>query len=398
MLRYIRSSCLHTQTGDRARCSQSTRFLHHHPLGTHRQSLLSTPMTTSPFTPAPPALYTFKLLRAASFKLDGGSMFGLIPRVVWSKTVPTDDKGRITVQHNCLLLDRVTPSSETPEISPRRVLIEVGSGDKLDPKMQEVFALERAPGTTRPRTIIDALAEVGATPESIDAVVVSHLHFDHAGALTRLPRSGERPTWAAPPNSDGGGGSSQAGGCCVTFPNASIHVQAREWHDAIANRSVMTKTYFPDHLHPIADRLKLVDSPRPFPFGFTPNRDDLPSTPIELRETELWPGGGLSVFLVPGHTWGQQAIKFTEPGPDLGGKGRTIVFTPDVMPTVNHSGAAYSLSYDVEPYTSMVTRRWFLAEAARSDWVLCLDHEPGHPLVRVKDNGNGWFTLVHEPE
>jgi hypothetical protein len=68
------------------------------------------------------------------------------------------------------------------------------------------------------------------------------------------------------------------------------------------------------------------------------------------------------------------------------------------MPTLAHCGAAYSLAYDVEPYTSMVSRRWFLAEAAARGWVLCLDHEPGHPLVRVRDNGKGWFDLTPEPE
>lgn len=347
------------------------------------------PMSTSPVSPA---TYSVKLLRAGQFKLDGGSMFGLIPRVVWSKSVPSDEKGRIAVQHNCLLLERSTRAADG---SPNRVLIEVGSGDKLDPKLQEIFALERRPGSDQPRSILDALAEVGTPPESIDAVVVSHLHFDHAGGLTRLARPGENPMWPCPPNDDGGGGSARTGGCIPTFPNARIYSQRREWTDAIANRSVMTKTYYPDHLLPIEGQLRLVDSPRPFVTGYTPGRDELPPTPLELRETELWPGGGISVFLVPGHTWGQQAIKFCEASSGQG-RGRTIVFTPDVMPTMNHLGASYSLGYDVEPYTSMISRRWFLSEAAARDWVLCLDHEPGHPLVRVRTTAKGWFELTPE--
>jgi glyoxylase-like metal-dependent hydrolase (beta-lactamase superfamily II) len=377
--------------------------------------------------PSPLPRYTFTLLRAGSFKLDAGSMFGLIPRSVWSRNVPTDDKSRITVAHNCLLLQRHPPN--TPGMSralpanpadasmPSRILIEVGTGNKLDPKMQAIFDLELNPvgsghpNAGKPRTIVDALAEHNVTPESIDAVIVSHLHFDHAGALTRLPHPGEKPTWPSPPNDDGGGGSSQAGGCCLTFPNARIHVQQREWDDALHNRSVMTKTYYPDHLLPIADRLTLTDSPRPFPTGSTPDRDELPRTTIEQRESDPFasllplptahcplPTSGLSVFLTPGHTWGQQAIKFQEPDPPHG-KGRTIVFTPDVMPTIAHGvgGAAYSLSYDVEPYTSMISRRWFLTEAAARDWVLHLDHEPGHPLVRVRANSKGWFDLIPEP-
>ncbi len=355
--------------------------------------------------------YSFTLLRAGTFKLDGGSMFGLIPRSVWSRSVSTDDKNRITVAHNCLLLKRHAAAPSDVSL-PRTILIESGTGDKLDPKMQDVFELEKNPAghknAGKPRTIVDALAEHNVTPDQIEAVIVSHLHFDHAGGLTRLARPGEAPTWPVPPNDDGGGGSHQTGGCVLTFPNATIHVQQREWDDAIANRSVMTKTYYPDHLGPIADRVRLVDSPRPYITGLTPDRDELPRTPIELRESDPFqlptahsplPPSGISVFLTPGHTWGQQAIKFREPDAPhgKGGGGRTIVFTPDVMPTAAHLGAAYSLSYDVEPYTSMLSRRWLLTEAAKHDWVLHLDHEPGHPLFRVRANAKGWFDLIAEP-
>lgn len=319
--------------------------------------------------------WTFKHLRAGTFKLDGGSMFGLIPRVVWSKTVPADEKGRITVQHNCLLLE---PAPGSTAAGPRRVLIEVGSGNKLDDKMREIFALEN-------RWVGDALSEAGVACESIDAVVVTHLHFDHAGALTRLPRAGEAPEWTG---DDGGGGSSRAGGCCRSFPNARVHAQDREWRDAIANRSVMTRTYYPDHLWPVQSQLVLHRSSPPFAPGLIPDRDEMPRSSVDLRMTELWKDAGIFVFNVPGHTWGQQAVLFTDE------QGRTIVFTPDVMPTVHHLGPAYSLSYDVEPYTSMVSRRWFLTEACERGWILCLDHEPGNPFVRVHRAKKGdWFDL-----
>jgi hypothetical protein len=79
-------------------------------------------------------------------------------------------------------------------------------------------------------------------------------------------------------------------------------------------------------------------------------------------------------------------------------KGRTVVFVPDVMPTVHHAGAAYSLAYDVEPYTTMVTKRWLLSEAADRNWLLVLDHEPGAPTVRVRRNDRGWFDLSVDAE
>ncbi len=316
--------------------------------------------------------YRWTLLRAGRLLLDGGGMFGLIPRVVWSKTVPTDDKGRIELTHNCLLLE------STDRNKPRKVIIEAGTGDKLDPKMASVFGLDGV-------TMESALIEAGHDPASIDAAIVSHLHFDHAGGLTRRVRAGETPDAVVPPELRSG----DAEAVKLTLPRAEIIVQRQEWHDAIANNSVMTKTYYRDHLEPLTlpladgrQRLRLVDSPRPFPAGSHPDREAAPIGSVETRRTEVLPG--IFVFLVPGHTWGQQAMMFTDD------QNRTVVFTPDVMPTTWHSGAAYSLAYDVEPYTSMLTKRWLLEEAAANDWLLCLDHEPKTPLVRVRETGKGW--------
>jgi glyoxylase-like metal-dependent hydrolase (beta-lactamase superfamily II) len=318
--------------------------------------------------------YSWQLLRAGAFKLDGGAMFGLIPRAVWSRQVETDDRGRITVQHNCLLLER---SGEGD--GPRLVMIEVGTGEKMDARSRDIFALED-------RWLINALEEVDCPARDIGAVIVSHLHFDHAGGLTRLCRRGEKCDWEPEP---GLAPLETSDPVKLTFPNAEVFTQRREWDDALANRSVMTRTYFRDHLDPLGDRIRLVDSPPPFLPGVVPERDQGPATPLAERETEILPG--IFVFQVPGHTWGQQAVRFTDT------QGRTVVFTPDVMPTAAHNGAAYNLAYDVEPYTSMITRRWFLAEAAANDWLLVLDHEPGpYPCRRVRADEKGWFQLVPE--
>lgn len=310
----------------------------------------------------PDTTYTWTLLRAGRFKLDGGGMFGVIPRVVWSRSIPPDDRNRIEVQHNCLLLRRAGDPKAAP------ILLEVGTGNKLDAKMRDIFALED-------RWVGDALRESGVSCDAIRHIVVSHLHFDHAGALTRLLRPGEAPNHPAH-------------SVALSFPNAEVIVQRREWQDAIANNSVMTRTYYPDHLEPIEPQLRLIDTTPPYAEGRAPGREQDPALPLEDRMTQVLPG--ISVFRVPGHTWGQQATLFKDD------KGRTVVFTPDVMPTAAHVGQTYSLSYDVEPYVSMVCRRWFLQEACRRDWLLALDHEPGNPLLRVRDNGKGWYTLVPE--
>lgn len=316
------------------------------------------------------ARYRIQLLRAGRLALDAGSMFGLVPRVVWEKTVAVDAKHRVELTHNCLYAESV----DGPER--RKILIETGTGNKLDAKMASVFNLEN-------RWVADALAEIGVECGQITDVLVTHLHFDHAGGLTRRCEPGETPDWTVP-GSDGTPGAVKR-----TFPGARVHVQRREWLDALANRSVMTKTYYRDHIVPIESQLLLHDSHRPFATGSIPDRDAVPVLPTDVRCTQVLPG--VRVLLVPGHTWGQQAVLIDD------AQGRTLVFTPDVLPTRWHLGAAYSLAYDVEPYTSMLSKRWFLASAADLGWHLLLDHEPGHACVRCEHDGKGWFTLHDAP-
>jgi glyoxylase-like metal-dependent hydrolase (beta-lactamase superfamily II) len=375
--------------------------------------------------------YRWRLLRAGPLRLDGGSMFGVVPRVLWSKLTPPDDEGRIGLAHNCLLLEpaqggeALPPSPGTPgeasgiggcpragggegdfdhqvlatpahhvrkgtltltlsrstgrgdqinTLTDERVLIETGSGDKFDAKMRRIFGLSDY-------SITDALHDAGCRPEDLRHVIVSHLHFDHAGGLTRRAREGETPDWRSP-------GNPTASAVKRTFPSAEVIVQRREWEDAIANNAVMTRTYLRENLEPIREHLRLTDSPPPFPAGSWPGKDERPSQPLDARATPVLPG--IDVFLIPGHTRGQQAIRFTDD------RGRTVVFTADILPTVHHLGAAYNMAYDVEPYLSTVNRRWLLEEAVKGGWLLVLDHEPDTPCVRVREDGKGWFELLPE--
>ena len=281
--------------------------------------------------------WNWKLLRCAEFWLDAGAMFGIIPRPVWMKWFPAgiiDDAHRMPLQTNSLLL----------ESGGKLVVIEVGIGDKFGPK-------ERAIYRQQDRAVHDALHEAGARCEDVSHVVVTHLHFDHAGGLTRRGSGDSSGGEAAP---------------VLTFPNALIHAQKREWDDAIANRSTMHKTYLKNHLTPaVRERMSLADGAQ-----------------------EIYPGAGIWVWPVPGHTWGQQAVRFNDP------QGRTVVFVPDVMPTALHARPTTNLAYDVEAYTSMQERIAFLERARREKWTLVLDHEHGHAVYTVEADGEGGNKLV----
>jgi glyoxylase-like metal-dependent hydrolase (beta-lactamase superfamily II) len=258
--------------------------------------------------------WNWKLLRAGGFMLDGGAMFGIVPKPLWTRLVTPDEKNRIPMQTNCLLLTG----------GGRRVLIETGIGDKFDAKKRSIYAMEE-------RCILDALREEGVEPGDITDVVVSHLHFDHAGGLTRL---------------DG------AGDAVSTFTNAVIHTQKTEWEDALANKSTMHSTYLRDHLDPVREQVRVFEGAgEPLP--------------------------GIRVEPMPGHTWGQQVVFFE------GESGGTVVFPADLIPTVHHASLTHGMAYDVLPYESMVQKGRFLARAAAGGWTLVLDHEAGDPVVRV---------------
>ncbi|MGH7132576.1 MAG: hypothetical protein ACREJO_11580, partial [Phycisphaerales bacterium] len=124
-------------------------------------------MTTGQAASANAIRYRWTLLRAGEFRLDAGTMFGVIPRVVWSRTCSPDDRNRLPVNHNCLLLERIGDAPANAKLpSPKLILIEAGTGDKLDAKSRDLFALQD-------RTILNALHEVNCDPKDIGAAVIT---------------------------------------------------------------------------------------------------------------------------------------------------------------------------------------------------------------------------------
>jgi len=297
-----------------------------------------------------PPIYSWQLLRAGRLRLDGGSMFGVVPKPMWAKLAPPDEQNRIGLQTNCLLLEGSgnrgqrsevkgqksayeTTSSELSTQNPELILIETGFGDKWSDKERGFYDLEH-------RTVVDALREVGVEPAQIAHVIVTHLHFDHAAGLTRIDEKGR---------------------IVPTFPNAEVIVQKEEWIDALENKSTMNRTYLRTHLDPIKDRVRLTEG----------DREVLP---------------GITVWPMVGHTWGMQAVRFED-------RVGTVVFAGDILPTVNHVGLPFSLAYDMLPYHNMLSKMRLYQNAIAGDWRLVLDHEPGHAVYRVKKDGDK-YALV----
>ncbi len=268
------------------------------------------------------------LLSGGALKLDGGAMFGIIPKALWARCAPADDQNRIQLACNCLLVEWSGPAA-------RRSIVETGHGDKYADKERAIYAIDTA------HWLLPSLRDCGVEPESIDDVLVTHLHFDHAGGLTHAPEGAPRPT----------------------FPRARVHVQRREFDDARANFGVMTQTYREENFAPLDATGAWV-----------------------LHDGEARPLPGVRLIPSPGHTRGHQSVL-------IEGRERALLFGGDVMPTRNHLGRAYNMAYDVLPLDNVETKRRLLTQAAQREWLWAIDHEPTAPLAEVRANGEA-FALV----
>ena len=271
---------------------------------------------------------TVTLISGGRLRLDGGAMFGIIPKALWLRSTPADEQNRIELACNCLLV-------EWQRETARRVIIETGHGPKFGAKQQKIYALD-------PQAwLLPSLQALNVDPASITDVVLSHLHFDHAGGLTC-----ERDGRLVP-----------------SFPNARVHVQRQEYEDARANFGLSEGTYPPENLNPIDE-----------------------AGAWNLLEGEVEIVDSVSAILAPGHTRGHQAVL-------VSGRDRSLVFGGDTLPTVGHLGAAYNMSYDLFPLENRASKYKLLHTLAQHRSLLLIDHEPRTPAVTVRTSGD-WFELA----
>ncbi len=244
-----------------------------------------------------------------------------MPRVLWERTCPPDEKNRIELALNCLLI----------RDGRRTVLVETGMGEQVSPRDREIYAFrEEGAG------LVGELEKRGVRPEAVDTVILTHLHFDHAGGATIRGEGGAR---------------------VPSFPGAAYVVQRTEWEFAERPNERTRESYRKEDYEPIlrAGQLTLVDG-----------------------EAEIVPG--VKVVPLPGHTPGLQGVL-------LRGGGRTLFFPSDLLPTAAHAPYPCIMAYDLFPLTTLETRRRVFPQAAGEGWTLILVHEPRTPVGVLREEG-----------
>lgn len=267
--------------------------------------------------------FRLHIIRECHFKLDGGAMFGVVPKPLWNKVSPADEFNRIPLACNLLLIE--TPSA--------RVLVETGMGPRWSEKERERYEV---------KTLIDhehALSELGLTNNDVDAVIISHMHFDHMGGAV-IERNGQ---------------------LVPTFPRARYYVQKGEYELAHKANARARASYRADDFKPLEEHgvLEIVDGDR-----------------------EIVPG--VWVRVTGGHTSHHQVITWES-------EGHKGVFFADIIPTHSHLPPPWVMGYDHFPLDTCNVKDEWLTRAAREQWLVVFDHEMDVPWGYVEQTGAGKF-------
>jgi glyoxylase-like metal-dependent hydrolase (beta-lactamase superfamily II) len=266
----------------------------------------------------------FHVIVTGTFGLDGGAMFGVIPKPMWEKKIAPDSRNRITLAMNSLLV----------RAGGKRILIETGAGDKLSPKLRDIYALDG------PR-LIEGLRHYGLHPEEVDIVVNTHLHFDHCGGNTRVVKDKVVPT----------------------FPNARYIVHNGEFEHAKNPTERDRASYMPENYIPIeaAGKFSLI-------------ADDRVIAP------------GVELIRVPGHVADMLCVK-------LHGGGKTAFLFDDLIPMTPHLGLPWIMGFDLYPMMTLENKKKWLPIVAREEWIALFCHDVHTPAAYLRERDG-----QYEPE
>jgi glyoxylase-like metal-dependent hydrolase (beta-lactamase superfamily II) len=247
------------------------------------------------------------------FKLDGGAMFGVVPKTIWQKTNPPDENNMCTWAMRCLLI----------KDGNRLILVDTGIGNKQSEKFFSHYYLH---GND---TLDASLAKLGLHRNDITDVFMTHLHFDHCGGAIELDKV--------------------SGAFRPAFPNAHYWTNERHWEWATKPNPREKASFLSENILPIQESGQLKFVPR--------ESDFMESSPL-----------GFGITFVDGHTDSMMI-------PHVAYKGKTICFMADLLPSTGHIPLAYVMGYDTRPLITLAEKRSFLTKAAEQEYVLMLEHD-----------------------
>ena len=254
------------------------------------------------------------------FALDGGAMFGVVPKTIWNKTNPADEKNRIDLAMRTLYL----------EAGNRKILIDTGIGNKSNAKFDDIFKV------SRDENLILNLGKHSVKADDITDVIITHLHFDHAGGNTMIDKDGK---------------------LIPTFKNAVYHIQEDNFKHASSDPVRERASYLEENFIPLKEtgQLNLING-----------------NEILYGDIELIPQYG--------HTIGQQIVKFEY-------KGNTYIYTGDTIPTSSHINIPFVMGYDIQPLITIKEKEVILKEAVENNYILIFEHDPYVKAGRVVFDG-----------
>jgi glyoxylase-like metal-dependent hydrolase (beta-lactamase superfamily II) len=267
-------------------------------------------------------------IEAGNFKLDGGAMFGVVPKSLWQRTNPSDSDNLIEMSSRCLLIENGN----------RLTLIDTGMGDKQSEKF---FSYYKRWGDY---TLVGSLKSAGFSVDDITDVLLTHLHFDHCGGASFI--------------------NSRSGKAEVLFKNAKYWSNQKHWDWATAPNPREKASFLWENLNPIKESGQL---------NFIAEKKDGFSFYKEL---------GFEIMFVDGHTEKQMI-------PKISYKNQELVYAADLIPTVGHIPIPYLMSYDVRPLLTMKEKKLFLEAAVKNNWLLFLEHDPHNEIVSLKNTEKG---------
>lgn len=267
-------------------------------------------------------------IEAGNFKLDGGAMFGVVPKAIWNKTNPADENNQIDIAARCLLI----------EDADRLILIDTGMGDKQSDKFFGHYHL------WGDYSLEKSLREKGFCPDDITDVFLTHLHFDHVGGAV---------SW----NKD-------HTGYVPTFKNARYWTNENHWEWATKPNAREKASFLSENILPLQESGQLHFIQRP--------DGDL------LEKSEL----GFGIFFADGHTEKQMI-------PLIDYQGDTIAFCADLLPTAGHIPLPYVMGYDTRPLLTLPEKQKFLQMAVDERFLLFLEHDAHNPVITLQNTEKG---------